>query len=99
MQKLIPIPQPAASHLKQAQPIVDGDRGEYLFLISTDDTTVGDVRVDLYAMHSSAGWQLLAVCPTGSNLNLQSALSENTLLQLEAWCNAEIAAPDYRLAA
>lgn len=95
--KLMPIPQPAASPLKLAQPVLDGD--DALFLVSTDDMTVGEIRVDLYAMHSSEGWQLLAVCPTGSDLNLQSALADDKLLALEAWCNREIAAPSYRRAA
>lgn len=99
MQKLIPIPQPAATRFKPAQPVIDGERGDYLFLVSTDDTTVGEIRVDVYAMESSAGWQLIAVCPTGSNLNIQSVLSEAQKLELEAWCNLHIPAPTYLRAA
>lgn len=90
MKKLIPIPQPVATKLKLAQPIIDGASDDYLFLVSEDDTMAGDVRLDLYAMHSSDGWQLVAVCPTGSNLNIQSALAEEKLLDLEAWLNDNI---------
>lgn len=88
--KLHPIHQPVATKLKLAQPILDVDSGEHLFLVSQDDTTIGEIRVDLYAMHSSDGWQLMAVCPTGTNLNLQSALVEEQLQRLEAWLNDNI---------